>query len=68
MLTEAEACLNAAIEQLGHGRPQVRVAGVYNLAKVADEFTADYRQCKVGILRLCLTRDSLRTSLSGHFD
>ncbi|WP_371152173.1 pentapeptide repeat-containing protein [Buchananella felis] len=47
---EAEAQLVAAVEQLGSEFPQVRIAGVYALADVADAYLGDYKQRVVNIL------------------
>ncbi|QQM66565.1 pentapeptide repeat-containing protein [Actinomyces weissii] len=47
---EAETKLLAAVEQLGSGSPQVRIAGVYALADVADRYQGSYRQRVVDIL------------------
>ncbi|WP_371174155.1 pentapeptide repeat-containing protein [Buchananella felis] len=47
---EAEAKLVAAVEQLGSEFPQVRIAGVYALADLADTYLGDYKQRVVNIL------------------
>lgn len=47
---EADAKLRAGIDQLGSQSPQVRIAGVYALAAVADTYRAEYRQRVVDIL------------------
>ena len=38
------------MQQLGSGSPQVRIAGVYSLADVADTYRGEYRQRVVSIL------------------
>ena len=47
---EAEQKLLRAVERLGSESPQVRIAGVYALADVADTYRGDYRQRVVNIL------------------
>lgn len=47
---EAEQKLLNAVQQLGSESPQVRIAGVYSLADVADTYRGDYRQRVVNIL------------------
>lgn len=47
---DAEARLVAAVDQLGHSEPQVRIAGVYALADLADTYKGPYRQRVVDIL------------------
>ena len=47
---EAEQKLLSAVQQLGSGSPQVRIAGVYALADVADIYKGAYRQRIVDIL------------------
>ena len=42
--------LLSAVQQLGSGSPQVRIAGVYSLASVADTYRGEYRQRVVSIL------------------
>ena len=47
---QAEQRLLSAVQQLGSGSPQVRIAGVYSLASVADTYRGEYRQRVVSIL------------------
>lgn len=47
---QAEQKLLSAVQQLGSESPQVRIAGVYSLADVADTYRGDYRQRVVDIL------------------
>ena len=47
---EAEHKLLNAVQQLGSESPQVRIAGVYALADVADTYRGGYRQRVVNIL------------------
>lgn len=47
---EAEEKLLSAVQQLGSESLQVRIAGVYALADVADTYRGDYRQRVVNIL------------------
>lgn len=47
---DAEARLLTAVEQLGSDSPQVRIAGVYALADVADTYKEAYKQRVVDIL------------------
>ena len=46
----AEQRLLSGAQQLGSGSPQVRIAGVYSLADVADTYRGEYRQRVVSIL------------------
>ena len=46
----AEQKLLSGVQQLGSGSPQVRIAGVYSLADVADTYRGEYRQRVVSIL------------------
>ena len=46
----AEQRLLSGVQQLGSGSPQVRIAGVYSLASVADTYRGEYRQRVVSIL------------------
>jgi len=46
----AEQRLLSGVQQLGSGSPQVRIAGVYSLADVADTYRGEYRQRVVSIL------------------
>ena len=46
----AEQRLLSGAQQLGSGSPQVRIAGVYSLASVADTYRGEYRQRVVSIL------------------
>lgn len=48
--SEADTKLLAAVQQLGSNSPQVRIAGVYALADVADTFRGEYRQRVADIL------------------
>ena len=47
---KAEQRLLSGVQQLGSGSPQVRIAGVYSLADVADTYRGEYRQRVVSIL------------------
>ncbi len=47
---DAEQRLLSGVQQLGSGSPQVRIAGVYSLADVADTYRGEYRQRVVSIL------------------
>ena len=47
---EAEQKLLSAVQQLGSESPQVRIAGIYALADVADTYKCAYRQRVVDIL------------------
>lgn len=47
---EADERLTAAVAQLGDSSPQIRIAGVYALAQVADVHGGDYCQRVVDIL------------------
>ena len=47
---DAEQRLLSGVQQLGSGSPQVRIAGVYALADVADIYKGAYRQRIVDIL------------------
>ena len=47
---DAEQRLLSGVQQLGSGSPQVRIAGVYSLADVADTHRGEYRQRVVSIL------------------
>ena len=46
----AEQRLLSGVQQLGSESPQVRIAGVYSLASVADTYRGEYRQRVVSIL------------------
>ena len=46
----AEQRLLSGVQQLGSRSPQVRIAGVYSLADVADTYRGEYRQRVVSIL------------------
>ena len=46
----AEQRLLSGVQQLGSESPQVRIAGVYSLADVADTYRGEYRQRVVSIL------------------
>jgi len=57
----------AAAEQLGHERPQVRLAGVYALAGLADDWTEGRQKCvEVLISYLRLTQVEDRTDDPGE--
>ena len=56
---EASEKLIQAVEQLGSQSPQVRIAGVYALADVADKYQDHYRQRVVDILCGYLRTDRL---------
>ncbi len=47
---EADAKLLSAVQQLGSDSPQVRIAGVYSLADLADTYGSSYHQRVVNIL------------------
>ena len=47
---DVEQRLLSGVQQLGSGSPQVRIAGVYSLADVADTYRGEYRQRVVSIL------------------
>ena len=47
---KAEQRLLSAVQQLGSQSPQVRIAGVYSLADVADTYRGPYKQRVVDIL------------------
>ena len=47
---EANARLLSAVQQLGSDSPQVRIAGVYSLADLADTYGSSYHQRVVDIL------------------
>ncbi|VEG26208.1 pentapeptide repeat-containing protein [Actinomyces howellii] len=47
---KAEQRLVSAVQQLGSPSPQVRIAGVYSLADVADTYRGPYKQRVVDIL------------------
>ena len=47
---DAEQRLLSGVQQLGSESPQVRIAGVYSLADVADTYRGEYRQRVVSIL------------------
>lgn len=47
---EADVKLLSAVQQLGSDSPQVRIAGVYSLADLADTYGSSYHQRVVNIL------------------
>ncbi len=47
---EADSKLLSAVQQLGSDSPQVRIAGVYSLADLADTYGSSYHQRVVNIL------------------
>lgn len=63
---EADAKLAAAVTQLGSESPQVRIAGVYALANVADTYGGDYNQRVVDILCGYLRTDRLLKDKDGN--
>ena len=62
---EADEKLAAAVAQLGSESPQVRIAGVYALAHVADSYGVDYHQRVVDILCGYLRTDRLLKDENG---
>lgn len=67
VVAEADRKLNDAIEQLGSESPQVRLAGVYALADVADNYLAGYKQRVVDILCGYLRTDRSDQLIDGKF-
>ena len=62
---EADDKLVRAVQQLGDPSPQVRIAGVYALADVADTYEGPYHQRVVDILCGYLRTDRLLKSADG---
>ncbi|ERH25974.1 hypothetical protein HMPREF1979_00009 [Actinomyces johnsonii F0542] len=62
---EADEKLIRAIQQLGDPSPQVRIAGVYALADVADTYEGPYHQRVVDILCGYLRTDRLLKDANG---
>ncbi|BDF98833.1 hypothetical protein AoKodu_11340 [Actinomyces oris K20] len=62
---EADKKLTAAVQQLGSNSPQVRIAGVYALADVADTYEGPYHQRVVDILCGYLRTDRLLKDANG---
>ena len=63
---EADERLLRAVQQLGDSSPQVRIAGVYALADVADTFEGSYHQRVVDILCGYLRTDRLLKDSNGE--
>ena len=63
---EADKQLTAAVKQLGSKSPQVRIAGVYALADVADTYEGPYHQRVVDILCGYLRTDRLLRDTNGN--
>ena len=62
---EADEKLVRAVQQLGDASPQVRIAGVYALADVADTYEGPYHQRVVDILCGYLRTDRLLKDANG---
>ena len=62
---EADEKLVRAVQQLGDSSPQVRIAGVYALADVADTYGGPYHQRVVDILCGYLRTDRLLKDANG---
>ena len=62
---EADEKLVRAVHQLGDASPQVRIAGVYTLADVADTYEGPYHQRVVDILCGYLRTDRLLKDANG---
>ena len=62
---EADEKLVRAVQQLGDSSPQVRIAGVYALADVADTYEGPYHQRVVDILCGYLRTDRLLKDANG---
>jgi len=62
---EADEKLVRAVQQLGDPSPQVRIAGVYALAEVADTYEGPYHQRVVDILCGYLRTDRLLKDANG---
>lgn len=63
---EADEKLVRAVQQLGDSSPQVRIAGVYALADVADTYEGPYHQRVVDILCGYLRTDRLLKGANGN--
>lgn len=63
---EADEKLVRAVQQLGDPSPQVRIAGVYALADVADTYEGPYHQRVVDILCGYLRTDRLLKDANGN--
>jgi hypothetical protein len=63
---EANEKLVRAVQQLGDASPQVRIAGVYSLADVADTYEGLYHQRVVDILCGYLRTDRLLKDANGE--
>jgi hypothetical protein len=63
--SEADEKLVRAVQQLGDASPQVRIAGVYALADVADTYEGPYHQRVVDILCGYLRNDRLLKDANG---
>ena len=63
---EADEKLVRAVQQLGDPSPQVRIAGVYALADVADTYEGPYHQRVVDILCGFLRTDRLLKNSNGE--
>lgn len=63
---EADEKLVRAVQQLGDPSPQVRIAGVYALADVADTYEGPYHQRVVDILCGYLRTDRLLKNSNGE--
>lgn len=63
---EADEKLLHAVQQLGDTSPQVRIAGVYALADVADTYEGPYHQRVVDILCGYLRTDRLLRDTNGN--
>lgn len=64
--SEADEKLVRAVQQLGDTSPQVRIAGVYALADVADTYEGPYHQRVVDILCGYLRTDRLLKNANGE--
>jgi hypothetical protein len=64
--SEADDKLIRAVQQLGDPSPQVRIAGVYALADVADTYEGPYHQRVVDILCGYLRTDRLLKDANGE--
>ena len=64
--SEADEKLVRAVQQLGDTSPQVRIAGVYALADVADTYEGPYHQRVVDILCGYLRTDRLLKDANGE--
>ncbi|MCS4483921.1 pentapeptide repeat-containing protein [Gleimia sp. 6138-11-ORH1] len=66
-IAEADRKLKEAVGQLGSESPQVRLAGVYGLADVADNYLGRYKQRVVDILCGYLRTDRSELVVDGKF-